>query len=1315
MLLVAAGWAVSSIGMTLLNKMAVSRAGAPLGILIFQMGITCVAALASRNVHLGKGSLTWTVMVPPLFVAMMLSSMLALQYVSVGTFVVVRNLGPLISLPIEATLHPSSVACDVMTAVSLLGIFLGVVVYEGVEAVVAAPSAMGIVLLVLNLSCTCAERMAQRHLLAVNVVDVSKSGLMLLNNLVGALLISCAVPFHPGEIDRTLTALASWPTGLVIVLSSLVGTSISYFGLQLQQLISATTFLVAGVGCKMTVILVGIICFGELSRVGAVLGALASLLGCVAYTQVQQQQKDQQQQQQQQQKALPWPRSLLITYAVLALSLPVSLADTSVVSSVTDSGTAAAAAAQPSAIPPAPQLAAANSGKHQLDTHSSSGHHANHGQPAIRHKQLAARAPSKSVTRLPGFVSNASSSAALERRDFLVKLSKEDPRSPLLSYAKSSTLFAPSIWYLYQPVHPCADSELVAGVWTCGVRRLQCPCVIYAVSHTDHSFADQIEALTPCEVLRFGPASGSQWSGTLSTAALSIGSALGGAEKLIPERQMLPDRKLNASGGRELANTAFAKTGYMLKTATLAELMRRHGHTQLDLLYLDAAGYEYDILDGFVGQPDSPSIGMLSVQFHLTSAQHVHTAFGRLRQSGYRDFRSTLAQSTRQQYSFFGPAVEKVTQAHDEQSILASQVAAHQHARADPAHSNVSPTWSCEETYVGLFGDGTKWICNLRDLGSPATLPAARSSAPCVVYSFGGSINTQFESAVRDLTPCEVHTFDLNCFETGCAWGSCYQGERLRCHKVRVGGSDDPTTSPPTKSLPTMMRELGHTYLDILKMDIEGAEHAVFRGFEKQKYNWHNVGQFLLETHESTKAKEEAVVESVIRQSEGKLTVFHTELNIYHTTSHEVAFVRAGSPGGMRERGHGSPETEPELAPTTAAATAASLSNSEKCKARCTTTPWATGCRPTASQLGLGRLSARYRRNHANAVVYPDQQRYVIVEVGGGFGNQVNMMVNLAAAAILTDRLLVTVPMSGSEAFGWKNSTTFDIQRYWHSSAFPTHAPPGLLAVLRGAEAAKRKIGYLTYETLDVSHLNDTAIMQRLADNDAPAVIRIKEHHQLVNHLQTHVQRYFLWADKANLPAARLVSALRRPLSRALIQVLLEPTVYLMRSLREYPMASATLGVHVRVGDAAMANQSATKDKTYWQTSKCGLGYHADSPSSFMPLFKCIEAISKRNHSKIFFASDSADVVAMAKRHFGEQMLPMPPGAPVHTFRATDHIDTSKKDVHLKQMLDFALLGSTTQRIITCGTFGDGADSWSMAEQTARLYAGGFEQCLTRG
>ena len=35
---------------------------------------------------------------------------------------------------------------------------------------------------------------------------------------------------------------------------------------------------------------------------------------------------------------------------------------------------------------------------------------------------------------------------------------------------------APDVWYAFQPAHAqsCADAELVAGVWTCGVRRLQC-------------------------------------------------------------------------------------------------------------------------------------------------------------------------------------------------------------------------------------------------------------------------------------------------------------------------------------------------------------------------------------------------------------------------------------------------------------------------------------------------------------------------------------------------------------------------------------------------------------------------------------------------------------------------------------------------------------------------------------------------------------------------------------------------------------------------------------------------------------------------
>ena len=84
LVLAAASWASCSIGMTLLNKLAVSKTGAPLGVVMVQMATTCVVAVASRNVRFGKGTLRWAVTIPWLFVAMMVSSMVALRFVSVG-------------------------------------------------------------------------------------------------------------------------------------------------------------------------------------------------------------------------------------------------------------------------------------------------------------------------------------------------------------------------------------------------------------------------------------------------------------------------------------------------------------------------------------------------------------------------------------------------------------------------------------------------------------------------------------------------------------------------------------------------------------------------------------------------------------------------------------------------------------------------------------------------------------------------------------------------------------------------------------------------------------------------------------------------------------------------------------------------------------------------------------------------------------------------------------------------------------------------------------------------------------------------------
>ena len=139
-----------------------------------------------------------------------------------------------------------------------------------------------------------------------------------------------------------------------------------------------------------------------------------------------------------------------------------------------------------------------------------------------------------------GFPEDASVTEAVRRSNFL----RHDPAAINLTLkigkAISSKTFAteidvpPDVWYAFQPAHApsCADAEMVAGVWTCGLRRLRCGCVAYVVSHTTHQFADAVEALTPCRVYRFGPAAGSIWDGTLS--------AVDGED--VPERTVVSSR-----------------------------------------------------------------------------------------------------------------------------------------------------------------------------------------------------------------------------------------------------------------------------------------------------------------------------------------------------------------------------------------------------------------------------------------------------------------------------------------------------------------------------------------------------------------------------------------------------------------------------------------------------------------------------------------------------------------------------------------------------------------------------------------------------
>lgn len=138
-------------------------------------------------------------------------------------------------------------------------------------------------------------------------------------------------------------------------------------------------------------------------------------------------------------------------------------------------------------------------------------------------------------------------------------------------------------------------------------------------------------------------------------------------------------------------------------------------------------------------------------------------------------------------------------------------------------------------------GDGYEaWTVDPRSLGPDS-----------VVYSFGVGEDISFDRSLMGRFGCRVHAFDPTPrTSTWLAANPPPEGFRLHplalaahdgtltfhpprqpghvSHTVvaSAGGSGPPLTVP-CRRLRTFARGLGHTHIDVLKMDIEGAEYAV--------------------------------------------------------------------------------------------------------------------------------------------------------------------------------------------------------------------------------------------------------------------------------------------------------------------------------------------------------------------------------------------------------------------------------------------------------------------------------------------------------
>ncbi|KAG8706909.1 hypothetical protein FRC08_000798 [Ceratobasidium sp. 394] len=146
---------------------------------------------------------------------------------------------------------------------------------------------------------------------------------------------------------------------------------------------------------------------------------------------------------------------------------------------------------------------------------------------------------------------------------------------------------------------------------------------------------------------------------------------------------------------------------------------------------------------------------------------------------------------------------------------------------------------------IGALGDGGKWTCGLSRL---------KDKPNCIVYSAGISTESSFEAELINRTKCTVYGFDFSVKKFGPEVHS-YASIRNRTHFYPYGlaGSDKHDGKPPMWTIQALMHKLGHTFIDILKIDIEGAEFGTL----KSLINYYKdvgplpFGQLQLEIHAS--------------------------------------------------------------------------------------------------------------------------------------------------------------------------------------------------------------------------------------------------------------------------------------------------------------------------------------------------------------------------------------------------------------------------------------------------------------------------------
>jgi len=297
--------------MLIVNKLVVKHFSTPVLVVLAQNAMACgfCLTLLRKSLHFGSraDAIRFAKVVPLMYTGMLCTSAVAQLYASLGLQIVIRNLAPLVSLPIERIFN-EPIQTDLWTWVSMLFILFGVILYV-IESMGAAPYhvaatqmhqqdthtlLIGILLMGANMILAILERLYQRKMLSIVPVDVSKMGMVLLNNGVSLLPLTILI-FPLGEyhspkinhwgVEQPLVAGQPWFDYVLLFISGVCGVAIGWTSMNAQQYVTATTMLLITNLNKVVVIVFGMAspALHEPSGPFAIAGCLIALGGGVWY------------------------------------------------------------------------------------------------------------------------------------------------------------------------------------------------------------------------------------------------------------------------------------------------------------------------------------------------------------------------------------------------------------------------------------------------------------------------------------------------------------------------------------------------------------------------------------------------------------------------------------------------------------------------------------------------------------------------------------------------------------------------------------------------------------------------------------------------------------------------------------------------------------------------------------------------------------------------------------------------------------------------------------------------------------------------